>query len=67
MSFYVRYLFFVYCAIWLSITITYAQSKVIPLSVKSADALQGFQKEGDSSYQKLIGNVQLEHKGTLMY
>ena len=67
MSFYVRYLFFVYCAIWLSITITYAQSKVIPLSVKSADALQGFQKEGDSSYQKLIGNVQLEHQGTLMY
>ncbi len=46
---------------------SYAQSKTIPLVVKSADALQGFQKEGDSSYQKLIGNVQLEHQGTMLY
>ncbi|MFM6944308.1 MAG: OstA-like protein, partial [Bacteroidota bacterium] len=46
---------------------SYAQSKTIPLVVKSADALQGFQKEGDSSFQKLIGNVQLEHQGTMLY
>ena len=67
MSFCVRLFFFINCALWFSMTSIYAQSKIIPLSVKSADALQGFKKEGDSSYQKLIGNVQLEHQGTLMY
>jgi len=67
MSLYVRYLFLLCIILWYSTPDVFAQAKVIPLIVKSADALQGFQKEGDSSFQKLIGNVQLEHQGTLLY
>lgn len=67
MSFYVRYLFLLFTILGYSTSDIFAQAKVIPLVVKSADALQGFQKEGDSSFQKLIGNVQLEHQGTLLY